>query len=81
MPLLLPDDVRASLPCVGERLMRRPTYFQGFYSRNDVAVEKPCVVTYVHRRNLWYEVQFESGIKECYKLPEVRVDMNGRLIG
>lgn len=80
MPLLTPDDVRAELPNVGDRLVKQPSYFYGFFSRHDVVRPRPCVVTYVHRRNRWYTVQFESGIKESYKLPEVRVDANGRLI-
>ena len=33
---------------------------------------QPCVVTYVNRRHLWYEVKFKNGIRECYKLPRVK---------
>lgn len=82
MPLLTPDDVRASLPKVGDELMRRPSYYYGFYSRYDLNVERPCVVTYVHPEHLWYSVRFvQSGIVESYKLPDLNVGPMGRLLG
>ena len=32
----------------------------------------PCVVIKVNRRGLWYMVKFESGIRECYKVPQAK---------
>lgn len=81
MPLLTPDEVRAALPCVGERLVKKPTYYHGFLSRHDEARPKPCTVVYVHRRNMWYTVEFDNGNRESYKLPEVKVGPDGRLMG
>ena len=81
MPLLTPDDVRAMLPKVGDRLMRKPTCYYGFYSRFRVDRELPCEVVYVHPEHLWYAVRFSSGIIESYKLPELKVGPQGRLLG
>lgn len=80
MALFTPDDVRAQLPKVGDRLIRQPMYYHGFYSRHDDVKPKPCTVVYVHREHLWYTVQYDSGIRESYKMPDVRVDANGRLL-
>lgn len=82
MSLLTPDEVRDTMPCVGDELMRKPTFYYGFYSRYDLNVERPCVVTYVHPKHLWYSVRFKkSGIIESYKLPDLNVGPMGRLLG
>ena len=80
MALLTPDEIRAQLPNVGDRLMRKPGYYQGFLSRHDVVRPQPCTVTYVHRENMWYTVQFDSGVKESYKMPKLRLGANGGLL-
>lgn len=81
MPLLTPDDVRAMMPKVGDELMRKPSYYYGFYSRYDMNVERPCEVVYVHPKHLWYAVRFKnSGIIESYKLPDIKVGPLGRLL-
>lgn len=80
MPLLTPDDIRATLPRVGDELMRKPTYYYGFYSKKEPIVEQPCVVVYVHSEHLWYSVQFKkSGIINSYKLPDIKVGPLGGL--
>lgn len=81
MSLLTPDEVRDTMPCVGDELMRKPTFYYRFYSQRDAIVERPCVVTYVHPEHLWYSVRFtQSGIVESYKLPELRIGPGGRLL-
>lgn len=81
MALLTPDDVRAMMPKVGDELMRKPTCYHGFLGRHDMNTVRPCVVTYVHPEHLWYSVRFkESGIIESYKMPDVKVGPNGRLL-
>lgn len=60
------EEVRDLLPKVGERRKEVPTILQGEgYNRE----ARPCVVVYVNRKNMWYTVQFENGIRESYKLP------------
>lgn len=82
MPLLTPDDVRATLPKVGDELMLKPNFYYGFYSQRDVIMERPCEVVYVHPEHLWYSVRFKkSGIIESYKLPELKLGPGGRLLG
>ena len=81
MALLTPEDIRAQLPKVGDRLMKKPGYYHGFLSKSDGMTPKPCVVTYVHPEHNWYTVQFESGVQQAYKLPELRIGMYGGLLG
>lgn len=70
--LLTPDEVRATLPRVGDEMMLKPTFYYGFYAQADPKICRPCVVTYVHTKNMWFSVRFkDSGIVESYKLPEV----------
>jgi len=60
------EEVRALLPQVGDRRVEVPTIQRDkSYSRDP----RPCVVVYVNRRRLWYMVEFENGVRECYKLP------------
>lgn len=62
------EEVRDHLPKVGDRRMEVPTILRDkSYSREP----QPCVVTYVNRRHLWYEVQFKNGVRESYKLPRI----------
>lgn len=69
MPLLLPDDIRKTMPNVGDKLMLIPTVYTSGYKR-EARFPRPCVVTYVHREHLWYTVRFEYGVYESYKLPQ-----------
>lgn len=60
------EEIRSMLPNVGDRRMEVPTILRDkSYSRDPW----PCVVVYVNRRNMWYTVQFENGVRESYKLP------------
>lgn len=60
------EEIRNMLPRVGDRRMEVPTVMKGkSYSREP----QPCVVVYVNRSHLYYEVQFANGVRESYKLP------------
>ena len=60
------DEVREMLPKVGDRRMEVPTVLKGEgYNKEP----RPCVVTYVNRLHMWYEVKFKDGTRESYKLP------------
>jgi hypothetical protein len=60
------DEIRAILPNVGDRRMEVPTILaEKSYNKEP----RPCVVTYVNRLHLWYEVKFQDGTRESYKLP------------
>ena len=62
-------DARERLPHVGETLYREPVILgYGCASERDL---RECVVTYVNRAHLWYEVQFKaSGFKQGFKAIE-----------
>lgn len=67
---LTPQEVRAMLPKVGDRMRKIPTTLKN-------GIEKPtpawCQVIYVNVPHLWYTVQFqEKGcrFRESYKVPE-----------
>jgi hypothetical protein len=63
------DDARALLPKVGEILYREPTILG--YASSDERDLRRCVVTYVNREKLWYEVQFlSSGFRQGFKAIE-----------
>lgn len=65
------DTVRAMLPHVGQRLLRKPTIH--VRDIKEQVKNVPCTVTYVNRDHLWYEVEFDmqpgKKFRECYKLP------------
>lgn len=60
------EEIRNMLPRVGDRRMEVPTVLRekGYNTR-----AMPCVVVYVNRSHMYYEVQFENGVRECYKPP------------
>lgn len=69
-PPLTPQQARAMLPRVGDRMRKIPTTLK-------IADEDPrpawCTVVYVNTAHLWYTVQFqEKGcrFRESYKVPE-----------
>ena len=65
------EEARAMLPKVGDRLMRVPSQHSDYVGLLS-AKPMPCVVTYVHRENLWYSVRFDNfGYTEGYKVPPV----------
>lgn len=56
------------LPRIGSTIMRVPSN----RLPDQLPVPLPCIVVKVHRRHLWYMVRFKSGVRECYKVPEVK---------
>ncbi len=69
IPGLSLDDARARLPQVGDVLDREPTIL-GYGSMEERALRK-CVVTYVNREHLWYEVEFTAtGFRQGFKAIE-----------
>lgn len=53
------ERVRETLPVVGEHLEKKL-----FGDKKE-----ECTVTYVNLKNLWYQVTFKNGVRQCYKLP------------
>lgn len=67
--MLTKEEVRAMLPKVGDRRMEVPTILgDKMYNKEP----RPCVVTYVNRRHMWYEVKFKDGTRESFKLPHIK---------
>lgn len=59
--------INYTLPEVGDRLKKKQ--YMGIEYQCDTLLD--CVVIYVNKRKGWYEVEFvDSGIRECFKLPE-----------
>lgn len=68
-PCMTLEDARAMLPQVGDKLLRKPVIL-GYMSSSERDLQE-CVVTYVNRAHLWYEVQFKSsGFKQGFKAIE-----------
>lgn len=61
------EELRSMLPKVGDRLMHRQ--LMG-YPHREFSEPRSCVVIFVNEKHLWYEVQFDNGFRECYRLPE-----------
>lgn len=56
------------MPRVGDRIMRVMAMHQSW--KDDTPL--PCIVTYVNKQKNYYQVSFtESGVKECYKVPDL----------
>lgn len=57
-----------AMPKVGDRMMRKMS------THSEWKDDRPlrCIVTYVDKKKHWYQVTFiDSGVKECYKVPEI----------
>lgn len=61
-----PDELRKRLPKVGDKLVRTLECGRTFGLGDPKP--QPCVVTYVNEKNLWYEVEFPTGIRHSYKM-------------
>lgn len=63
------ENLKTKLPNVGDLLIKVPVTGKllGICATRE---PRRCKVTYVNREHLWYQVQFESGYREVYKLPE-----------
>lgn len=54
------------LPVVGDVLTRTPNLGDRIQSPDPVEGK----VIHVNREHLWYMIQFESGFRQCFKVPE-----------
>lgn len=64
------DDIFV-MPKVGDRIMRVMSFSWANTHKEDNK-PLPCIVTYVNKKRHYYQVTFsDSGIKECYKIPDV----------
>lgn len=73
------EQVRAMLPKVGDRRMERPISIStGNGTGNVIPALRPCTVVYVNPEHWWYTVEFDSGLRESYKLPRVKVNPGSR---
>jgi hypothetical protein len=63
------SEAQDLLPRVGTTRMEIPS--QPGVEKSDNP-PLPCVVIEVNRRCLWYMVRFQSGVRECYKVPKVK---------
>lgn len=58
-----------SLPRVGTTRLEVPSTVN-YKEEKDVPV--PCVVIHANLPHLWYMVRFDSGVRECYKVPKIK---------
>lgn len=66
---LIKTKLTMKLPKVGDRMMRILSC--GNLQQAECFVPKPCKVVYVNEPHNYYEVEFlESGLRECYSLPD-----------
>ena len=73
IPAISLDEARDMLPKLGETLHREPL-IMGYGCESERAMQE-CVVTYVNRAHLWYEVKFKSsGIKQGFKAIEPKCE-------
>ena len=70
------EYLRTRLPCVGDLLIKTPITGKQL----SICSSKPrrCKVIYVNTEHCWYLVQFETGYREMYKLPELPVYVSDR---
>lgn len=73
---MTPEEVRALMPKVGDIRMERPT-IDGVESQGYGRTPRRCTVVEVNTEHLWYTVEFEDGIRESYKAPELQPEPLG----
>lgn len=69
--MLTTATVRGMLPNVGDTI----------HITTALGVKVPAQVTYVHEKNLWYQLTYESNggiVRECYKMPFVKTNSEYR---
>ncbi len=72
--MLTVRTLQAQLPKVGDVRMERPTIDETTATRGSTMLNtsQSCVVVYVNAEHLWYTVQFKNGVRESYKIPQVK---------
>lgn len=72
------EEVRGLLPEVGDTRWEIPTIDETSAVCQEAAKKaQRCTVVAVNTAHLWYEVEFENGFRECYKLPKVKPEQQG----
>lgn len=59
------------LPKVGDQRLESPTVTAVPGKTEEMRKLQPCRVIEVNTEHLWYMVQFENGVRECYKVPRI----------
>lgn len=68
------------LPNVGDKLTK--VMSRGSFAQAEFMIPEACEVTYVNTAHNWYEVRFiNSGLRECYSLPDFNHDILTNLPG
>lgn len=75
---MTPEEVRALMPKVVDIRMERPT-IDGLEGQGYGQTPRRCTVVEVNTEHLWYTVEFEDGIRESYKAPELDLGPLGGL--
>lgn len=74
------EEVQTLLPKVGDTRWEVPTIDETTAVCHAKRKKgQRCTVVAVNTDHLWYEVEFESGLRECYKLPKVKPEQLGGL--
>lgn len=71
------EEARAQLPRVGDVRWERPTIDKGWGHEAYSHTSQRCVVVEVQPEHLWYTVQFDNGIRESYKVPQLKTKDGG----
>lgn len=72
---MTPEQTRATLPMVGDRMRRVPISLKDQMQKLE---PEWCEVIYVNPEKLWYMVQFQekgNRFRECYKVPERKEEL------
>ena len=60
------EEIRASMPKVGDRMRKSPSWMKD--SAENPAEPIWCEVVYVNQPHLWYMVKYNgTGFRECFK--------------
>lgn len=71
------EDARGLLPKVGDVRWEIPTIDGSNEVHTKHREAQRCIVVMVNRDHLWYTVEFENGIRECYKGPMLNPSSQG----
>lgn len=73
------NEARALLPKVGDVRMEAPTIDET-EGANKAKAPQRCTVVQVNACHLWYEVEFENGFRESYKVPKLKPCSQGGIL-
>ena len=69
--IITKEEAQALLPKVGDERMEYPTV-DDTPGHTLPKEPKRCTVVAVYPAHLWYIVQFENGVRESYKVPNIK---------